>query len=126
MNSVKKSDRLAPFLRLFAANLPGSAFRVFRVFRGHSAVRDERRSAQMSVPKPSFRFCDFSCFLRPILRTVFTTDYADSADISLIAEHPCSSVTSVVKNADTDLRLLAIFSLTDLDQLDERTTDIRV
>ena len=40
VNSVKKSDRLVPFLRLVAANLPGSAFRVFRVFRGHSAVRD--------------------------------------------------------------------------------------
>jgi len=49
VNSVKKSDRLAPFLRLFAANLPGSAFRVFRVFRGHSsAVRDERRLASIS------------------------------------------------------------------------------
>jgi hypothetical protein len=42
-------ERLIPLLRLlcllrpFAANLPGSAFRVFRVFRGHSAVRGERR-----------------------------------------------------------------------------------
>jgi len=32
--------RLLCLLRLFAANLPGSAFRVFRVFRGHSAVRN--------------------------------------------------------------------------------------
>jgi hypothetical protein len=32
------------------------------------------------------------------LPTAFTTDYTDSADISLIAEHPSSSVTSVVKN----------------------------
>ena len=87
-------ERLIPLLRLlcllrpFAADLPSSAFRVFRVFRGHSAVRDEHQLAQMSGSKLSFRFCDFSCFLRPILRTVFTTDYADSADISLIPEHP--------------------------------------
>jgi hypothetical protein len=32
------------------------------------------------------------------LPTAFTTDDADSADNSVIAEHPCSSVTSVVKN----------------------------
>ena len=35
-----------------------------------------------------FRFCDLFASLRPILRTIFTTDYADSADISLIPEHP--------------------------------------
>jgi hypothetical protein len=32
------------------------------------------------------------------LPTAFTTDYTDSADNSVIAEHPGSSVTSVVKN----------------------------
>jgi hypothetical protein len=31
----------------------------------------------------------------------------------------------VVKNAEFGLRLLIIFSLSDLDHLDERTTDIR-
>ena len=34
-------------------------------------------------------------------------------------------MVSVVKNAESDLRFLAIFSLTDLDQLDERTTNFR-
>ena len=42
-----------PFFR--PANLPGSAFRVFRVFRGHSAVRDERRLAQISGKNSDFR-----------------------------------------------------------------------
>ena len=35
------------------------------------------------------------------------------------------SVPSVVENAESDLRILAIFSLTDLDQLDERTRKVR-
>ncbi len=36
------------------------------------------------------------------LPTAFTTDYTDSADNSVIAEHPGSSVTSVVKNSESD------------------------
>jgi hypothetical protein len=41
-----------------------SVFRVFRVFRGHSSsVRNQRRLAEMSVSKLSFRFYDSSCFL---------------------------------------------------------------
>ena len=39
------------------------------------------------------------------LPTVFTTDYADSADISVIPNHPYSSVTSVVKNSDSVFRV---------------------
>ena len=33
-------------------------------------------------------FCAFCASLRPILQTVFTTDYADSADSSLLSKHP--------------------------------------
>ena len=60
--------RLLCLLRLFAANLPGSAFRVFRVFRGHSSVvRDQRRLASISGSKcrllfvPSAPLCGQSC-----------------------------------------------------------------
>jgi hypothetical protein len=60
----------------------------FRGLRGHSAVRDKRQLASMSGSKLSFQFFDFACFWWPIIQTVFTTDYADSADISLIPEHP--------------------------------------
>jgi hypothetical protein len=37
------------------------------------------------MPSP---FCDFCASLRPIFRAIFTTDYADSADISLLSGHP--------------------------------------
>ena len=47
-----------------------SVFRVFRVFRGHSSVRNQRRLAEVSSSKLSFRFCDFPCFLWPNLQTV--------------------------------------------------------
>ena len=48
---------------------PDSAF---RVFRGHSsAVRNERRLAEIGVSKLSFHSCHFSCFLWPIFGTVF-------------------------------------------------------
>jgi hypothetical protein len=43
------------------------------------------------------------------LPTAFTTDYADSADSSVIAEHPRSSVTSVVKNSESVLRVFRVF-----------------
>jgi len=46
--AVQNAVSFLYLLRLFAANLPGSAFRVFRVFRGQSAVRNERRCAEMS------------------------------------------------------------------------------
>ena len=39
-----------------------------------------------------------------------TTDYTDSADNSVIAEHPCSSVTSVVKNSESD-SVSSVFSV---------------
>jgi hypothetical protein len=42
---------------------------------------DER----FKTPSP---FCAFCASLRPIFQTIFTTDYADSADISLFSGHP--------------------------------------
>jgi hypothetical protein len=47
---------------------------------------DQRR---LAVQNSVFGFCDFCASLWPILRTVFATDYADSADSSLISQHPC-------------------------------------
>jgi hypothetical protein len=44
------------------------------------------------------------------LPTAFTTDYTDSADNSVIAEHPGSSVTSVVKNSESD-SVSSVFSV---------------
>jgi hypothetical protein len=43
------------------------------------------------------------------LPTAFTTDDADSADNSVIAEHPSSSVTSVVKNSESVFRVFRVF-----------------
>ena len=40
----------------------------------------------------------------------FTTDYSDSAGISLIPNHPCSSVPSVVKNSESD-SVSSVFSV---------------
>ena len=54
-----------------------------------------------------------SVFSEGTLPTVFTTDHADSAGISVIAEHPCSSVTSVVKNSESD-SVSSVFSVGNL------------
>jgi hypothetical protein len=42
----------------------------------------------LAVQNSVFGSCDFCASLWPNLRAVFTTDYADSGDSSLISEHP--------------------------------------
>ena len=70
-----------------------------RTHAGTVAVLDDkaaRRAAVYRGARPGcyacFGFCAFCASLRPNLRAIFTTDYADSADrnadSSLISEHP--------------------------------------
>jgi hypothetical protein len=59
-------------------------------------VRINRKQLDPFGSAPLFHVSPRFAFLRR-LPTAFTTDYTDSADNSVIAEHPWSSVTSVVK-----------------------------
>ena len=56
---------------------------------------------------------------------LFTADYADSADRSLIFEHPGSSVVSVVNHFDSDFAPCDVLSLPDFKRLSERTPERR-
>jgi hypothetical protein len=71
-------------------------------------VRINRKQLDPYGSAPLFHVSPRFAFLRR-LPTAFTTDYTDSADNSVIAEHPCSSVTSVVKNSESVFRVFRVF-----------------
>ena len=87
------------------------------------AVRTNSKQLDSFGSAPLFHVSPRFAFLWR-LPPVFSTDYADSADASPISSHPCRPCYPWLK-IRLRLRILAIFSLTDLDQLDERTRKVR-